>query len=196
MVRFAYEDTSPGSVIDPVRQIPNLLCLLRFALAPWCAIAIFEADYRRALTIFFIAGWTDFFDGYLARRFGWNSAFGRMLDPLADKALMAIVYFALWMADVIPGWLAAIVFGRDALILLGAALISLRTTVREFPPTMAGKVSTTFQIAAAFFVLVHRSGWVGESVPTTLIWAAAAGTLASGLDYLRIGWRMMRQGNA
>lgn len=179
-----------------MRQIPNLLCLLRFALAPWCAIAIFEEDYRKALTLFFIAGWTDFFDGYLARRFQWSSAFGRVLDPLADKALMAIVYMALWISGAIPGWLAAIVFGRDVLILLGAVLISLRTTVREFPPAMAGKVSTTFQIAAAFFVLVHRSGWVGEAVALALIWAAAAATLASGFNYLRIGWRMMRQRTA
>lgn len=177
-------------------QIPNLLCLLRFALAPWCAIAIFEADYQKALAIFFVAGWTDFFDGYFARRFSWNSAFGRVLDPLADKALMAIVYLALWLAGAIPGWLAGIVFGRDLVILAGSVLISLRTAVREFPPTMAGKISTTFQIGAAFFVMVYRSGWVSELVADAWIWAAAAGTLISGADYLRIGWRMMRQRSA
>ncbi|MCS7025959.1 MAG: CDP-alcohol phosphatidyltransferase family protein [Bryobacteraceae bacterium] len=177
-----------------MRQLPNLLSLLRFALAPWCAIAIFEAEFPKALTLFFVAGGTDFFDGYLARRFGWHSALGRMLDPLADKALMAMVYFALWMAGAVRGWLVALVFGRDLFILLGALIIALRTGTREFAPSLAGKLSTAFQLGAALFVLCERCGWCSVQVAEAWTWAAAAGTVASGGDYLRLGWRMMRQG--
>lgn len=165
---------------------------MRLALAPWCAIAILKDDYRLALAIFFIAGWTDFFDGWVARRFNWNSKFGAVLDPLADKALMTIVYAALWLANAIPPWLAPLVFGRDLIILLGVAVIAKSTGIRSFPPTIYGKISTLFQILAAGSVLLNRSGWSPLWLTTTMIWAAAVGTTFSGADYVRIGWRMIR----
>lgn len=174
-----------------MRHLPNLISLARIALAPVCAMALVENDYRRALTVFFIAGWTDFFDGYLARRFAWNSGTGLWLDPLADKVLMAATFIALGLVQAIPLWLVAVVFGRDLLILAGAAIVSARTGIRKFPPTMAGKVSTTIQLGAAF--LVMASLWAGWPpwVREIAVWTTAAGTIYSGAGYLMLGWRMM-----
>jgi phosphatidylglycerophosphate synthase len=83
------------------------------------------------------------------------------------------------------------VFGRDLLILAGAALIAGRTEVRAFPPRRSGKVSTTIQIVSAAVFVAVAAGYLPEWLRTAGIAATTAGTVISGLDYLIVGRRML-----
>ncbi len=173
-----------------MRHAPNLLSLFRLLLAPVAAWAILAGAYRGALAVFAVAAVTDGLDGYLARRLHATSRLGTYLDPIADKALLVIVYLVLGLAALAPWWLVAMVFGRDLLILamVGAALAF--TKYRDFPPSLLGKISTFFQMLAGVGVIVSRAfpEWRIDADP--LLWAVAAATAASGAGYLWRGLKM------
>ncbi len=175
-----------------MRHIPNLICLLRIALTPLCVWLIVNGRWEAALWWTLFTGSTDYFDGYLARRMNWNSQLGAYLDPVADKVLMAGCYVALGMAGAAPWWLVAMVFSRDALILMGAAVVYGKVGKRDFPPTRSGKISTTIQITAIVVILGALAGHFPLRVAPVAIGAVAGGTLYSGLDYVRRGWHMMK----
>lgn len=170
-----------------MRQIPNVLCLLRLALAPWCALLIVGGQFSLALAALGAAGLTDFFDGFLARRMRWSTPVGALLDPLADKALLVAAYWAMALAGCIPWWLAAIVLSRDAAILVGAGLLYWRAGIRRFPPSKAGKLSTTVQILGGLAVLMRQPGWLPAAVVPLAVFSITGATLASGADYLMRG---------
>ncbi len=127
---------------------------------------------------------TDFLDGFLARRWQVNSAFGEALDPIADKALLSGAFVALWLAGSIEGWLTGVVLGRDALILLFAGVVIISKERRRFPPSQLGKISTGMQIALVIAIAMQ--------VPATIIevlkWATVALAAGSGLDYARLAY--------
>lgn len=175
-----------------MRHIPNLLCFLRIALTPLCVSLISYANWDPALWWTLFAGSTDYFDGYLARRMNWNSRLGAYLDPLADKILLAGCYIALGMANAVPWWLVAMVFGRDVLILTGVVVVYSKVKRRDFPPTQAGKISTTIQILAIILILGANAHYFSPVLTPIAVGAVAAGTLFSGLDYVRLGWNMMK----
>ena len=163
---------------------PNLVTLLRLLLAPFVAADILNGNYRRAIALFFLAGLTDVIDGLLARRMGESSRVGAYLDPIADKILLSVIYVALGLAEAIPWWMVAVVFGRDILILAMAAYGLLFTKIRKFPPSVWGKLSTFFQISAALMVMCGRAGF---PAPVRLaIWLMVGATVWSGIHY---GWR-------
>ena len=162
--------------------IPNLLTLARVALAPIVIAAVLHAEYTAALWILLAAGLTDVLDGWLARRFGWNSRLGAYLDPVADKILLSGVYIALGIAGAVPWWLVGIIFGRDVAILGGAGVVFVITGNRNFPPSVWGKVSTLVQAATAL-TLLARPG--SDLLRELLIWLVAAAAIGSGLGYLR-----------
>lgn len=176
-----------------MHHIPNLLCVFRLAMAPLCALWIVGGAYGQALALFCVVGFTDFLDGYLARRMDWRSAAGAYLDPLADKALLVSMYIALGIAGIAPLWLVGLIFGRDVFILLGAAVIYWRTRRTRFPPTMAGKVSTTLQMLAAVTLIAVRGGILPGFMEPLAIVTTAGGTLYSGLDYVRLGSSILKQ---
>ncbi len=161
-------------------------------MAPLVAAAILGGRMQEALLLFWLAGLTDFADGYLARRFRWQSRLGLYIDPLADKALMAFTFVALGAAGLIPWWLVILVFGRDLMILGGSAFVASRTRLREFPPTWIGKTATTVQIVVAIVFLAAPAGLAPQWLHPVAIAASAAATVISGVDYVRLGWRMMR----
>ncbi len=175
-----------------VRHIPNLLCILRIVLTPLCVWLIAGATWEPALWWTLFAGSTDYFDGYLARRMNWNSPLGAYLDPLADKILLAGCYIALGVAQAVPWWLVSIVFGRDVIILTGVAILYSKVKRRDFPPTQAGKISTTIQIIAIILILGARAEMFSGVLIPMAIGAVAGATLFSGLDYVRRGWHMMK----
>jgi len=164
--------------------LPNLLTILRLALTPFIAVAILGGAYSRAIVLCFLAGLSDGIDGLLARKLGQSSQFGAYFDPIADKILLSAVYISLGIAHDIEWWMVALVFGRDIFILAMAAYGFLFTTIRKFPPSIWGKISTFFQILAALAVLSYRAGL---AIPTgPFLWCMAAVTAWSGLHY---AWR-------
>lgn len=153
-------------------------------------VAILNAHYGRAIILFFAAGITDVIDGLLARRLGESSAAGAYFDPVADKILLSAIYIALGVVRAIPWWMVALVFARDILILAMAAYGLLFTSIRKFPPSIWGKLSTFLQIGAALVVMGARDG-----IPTPVdlaLWLMVAGTAWSGVHYVWQGIHILR----
>ena len=170
---------------------PNLFTLLRLALAPVVAVDIVHSRWTRALIVLFIAGLTDGIDGFLARRLGQPTRVGAYFDPIADKILLVAIYVALGMVRAIPLWMVALVFGRDLLILGMAGYGLAFTSIRKFPPSVWGKISTFFQIAAALAVMSDRDGF---PVPVRLaLGLMVVATAWSGIHYAWTGVRVLRR---
>lgn len=174
------------------RSLPNLLSALRIALAPAAAWAILAGRGGLALGLLGAAALSDFFDGWLARRIGVESRLGAYLDPVADKLLLATVYFCEGLAGYLPAWLVALVFGRDLMILAFAGWALVFTRLRRFPPTVWGKISTAAQIATALAVLADP----GRRFDRGLVLAmAAVPTAWSAVHYVWRGFTMLRAGD-
>ncbi len=172
-------------------NLPNLFTLARLVLAPFVAMDILRGRYGRAIILLFAAGFTDVIDGFLARRLQVSTPAGAYFDPIADKILLSVIYVSLGIAGAIPWWMVAVVFGRDVLILAMAGYGLWFTSLRKFPPSVWGKVSTFFQIAAALVVMGARAG---IPAPVTLaLCLMVLGTFVSGVHYVWRGIVLLRQ---
>lgn len=170
-----------------LRHLPNLLTGLRLASAPAVALLLIGGNDRAALGIFALAGLSDAADGFLAKRFGFATRFGRYLDPAADKLLMLASFVTLTMLRVAPFWLTAIVIGRDAAIILGVVIVVLLDLPVMVTPLFVGKLSTACQIGYVALALILLSA--GLDWPVLLRAAGiatAAATLVSWLGYGRV----------
>lgn len=167
------------------RHIPNLITVGRFLLIPPVTWFLLQQEFAIAIGLFLIAAASDGVDGFLARRFGWQSRLGQVLDPLADKALMLSVFVALTFLGLIPVWLMALMLVRDIGIVGISTYASwLGRGVRILPPTLNGKVHTFMQAALAAVVLAAQLlEGISLSWQQGLVAAVAVTTLASGLDY-------------
>ncbi len=172
-------------------NLPNLFTLARLVLAPFVAADILHGRYGRAIVLLFAAGFTDVIDGFLARRLQESTPAGAYFDPIADKILLSVIYISLGFAGAMPWWMVAVVFGRDLLILAMAGYGLLFTSLRKFPPSVWGKISTFFQLAAALVVMGARAG---IPAPVTLALSLMiVATVFSGLHYVWTGLRMLRE---
>ena len=173
----------PGSSLE--LNLPNLITLVRLLSVPVTVWLILNERYGTAFWLFVAAGVSDALDGYIAKRFDRRTRLGALLDPAADKALLAGVYVTLGLAGQLPAWLVILVVLRDALIILGFAVLQTLAPARQFGPLYISKVNTAIQITLVGFVLA-RLGLAIEAGPATwlLIAAASATTVLSGLVYL------------
>jgi cardiolipin synthase len=165
-------------------NLPNLLTFARVVLTPVVVYCLLAARYREALAVLLVAGVTDGLDGLAARALHSETRFGAYLDPIADKTLLSATYLALGVAGAVPWWLVGLVFGRDVLILLLAALALVFTHYRDFPPSRWGKLSTFCQIGAALAALTAAAFPAWNLPLAPFFWAAAAATAWSGAGYL------------
>lgn len=178
--------------------LPNLLTYGRVVAVPLVAGGLIssDADWMRwaALAIFAAAGITDFFDGYLARAWSQQSTLGRMLDPIADKLLVAACLLVLVADRTILGWslwAAIVILCREILVSgLREFLSELRVSV---PVSRVAKYKTTLQLIAIGFLIAGPAGEV--VLPGTvviglgLLWVSALLTIYTGWDYLKAGIR-------
>jgi CDP-diacylglycerol--glycerol-3-phosphate 3-phosphatidyltransferase/cardiolipin synthase len=179
-------------------NLPNILTYGRVAAVPVVVALLFwpRDDWARwtAFGVYALAAVTDFFDGYLARAWSQQSSLGRMLDPIADKLLVAAALLMLAAVGQIAGaslWAAIVILCREILVSgLREYLAELRVPV---PVTAVAKWKTTVQLLALGFLIV---GPAGESVlPGTqmigiwLLWIAAVLTLYTGWDYMRASYQ-------
>jgi cardiolipin synthase (CMP-forming) len=175
--------------------VPNLLSLLRMALVPPFIIALVGGDMRRGLLIVVVAGVSDALDGFIARFFHQQSLLGSYLDPLADKLLVTSAYVTLAIPGLRPGgfqipvWVTILVLARDVLLVVVALVLYLAAGVRRFPPSLLSKLTTIVQIASVVVVLLTGIWREVDTAALVLVYAVAALTLASGLDYV---WRANR----
>ncbi|MFC5698145.1 CDP-diacylglycerol--glycerol-3-phosphate 3-phosphatidyltransferase [Pseudomonas sp. GCM10022186] len=168
-----------------MHQLPNLLTLLRLALVLPIAGLLLSDLYAQALALFVVAGCSDALDGFLARRYGWTSRFGSLFDPLADKLLLVTSFICLSITQVLPVWLALVIFLRDLLILLGAGLYRMLAGPAQFAPSRLGKLSTLLQMTLVLCLLLELSlAPALAPVRWPLSWLVLVVTLCSGVQYI------------
>jgi len=173
--------------------LPNLLGLMRIAAAPVVAWCILEQALELAFWVFLIAGASDALDGAIARRLDAVTAFGTLLDPVADKLLMNAGYLSAAASGIMPWWLAAVVFSRDAAFALAAAMTRLFYAEVALLPLAIGKLNTGLQVSYGSFALaVAAFGWEPGRVEQPLAVAVAAFTLLSGFGYGAVWLRRIR----
>jgi cardiolipin synthase len=167
-----------------LRQLPNVISSIRILLVVPIVLTIQHRLYVSTLWLFTAAGVSDAVDGFLAKHFGWQSELGGILDPLADKLMLATVFVMLALCGAVPKWLTAVVLARDGIIVLGA--VSYRALVGPVVarPTIISKLNTLCQIV--FIVVVIGTLQYHWPVP----WSVALGALVfvtvavSGIDYV------------
>jgi cardiolipin synthase (CMP-forming) len=185
----------PKHDLNPFRNAPNLLTILRICLAPFLVAAILEGHYALSFALFLTAGFTDALDGTLARLLKQRSVLGQYLDPVADKLLLSTLFLVLLHKGLMPVTVTVLVFGRDVGILLVAAILYAAVGRREFHPSIFGKASTLAQIAAVTAVLLSKlTGAYWVVVFKLVALDATMGlTVASGLHY---AWVVSRRTGA
>jgi cardiolipin synthase (CMP-forming) len=185
----------PKRRISPL-SLPNILTYGRIAAVPVVVACLFwPTDFWVrwiAFGAFVIAAITDYFDGYIARLWAQQSSLGRMLDPIADKLLVAACLLMLAADGTIHGWTlwaAIVILCREVLVSgLREFLAELRVSV---PVTRLAKWKTTAQLVAVGFLLAGPAGEVilpgTTAIGLALLWVSAVVTLYTGYDYFRTG---------
>ena len=159
-------------------------------LVPPVAWAILTEAYHLAFWLFFLAGFSDGVDGFLARQFNWQSRLGATLDPLADKLLMIVSFYCLFWQSIIPWSLFAVIAIRDLIILGGAIAYHFVTRNLQMEPIILGKINTALQILLVMAILVHYSyGVVSANLINLLVAGLLVSTVASGVAYVLIWYR-------
>lgn len=175
-----------------VRQLPNLITVLRLALVPPMAWLLAEGRFLEALWVFLAMGFSDGLDGFLAKRFGWRTPLGAYLDPVADKVMLMTAFLTLGVLELLPWWLVAAVILRDLVIIGGAVAYYLVVHRLEMAPSYLSKLNTATQIALVLVVIVAQLIPLPSWVVPALILVTLLTTLASGVDYVVVWSRRAR----
>lgn len=172
-----------GTSDTPWRHLPNLISALRIVLVAPLILVILRDRYEVALLLAAVAGVSDGIDGFLARRFRWQSRLGSILDPVADKLMLVGCMLALGWLHEAPRWLVVLVVARDAVIAAGALAWHRLLHNFEARPSWLSKTTTVAQIGFVLWVLAdHAFGWHTRSMLP--VWIVAVLTVASGVDYV------------
>lgn len=172
-----------------LNNLPNLITLLRVALVPVLIVFLMEPGELRALgaaATFFLASWSDWLDGYLARRWQIISDFGRILDPVADKLLVAAALIMLVSLDrppAVPAWMVVVIIGRE-LAVTGLRAVALSRGIVHAAEEL-GKVKMVFQVLAIHGLLLHYEflGVNFHAAGMYFLWLALVVGLWSGVVY-------------
>jgi CDP-diacylglycerol---glycerol-3-phosphate 3-phosphatidyltransferase len=171
------------------KHLPNFLTLGRLILVPPIVILLFfpgRVPSAAAGVLFLIASLTDFFDGFIARRFSVESSFGRFLDPIADKVLVTSALIMLISLDRVPAWIVMLIISREV------AVSALRALTKTWDTTLApspgGKFKAVLQFAAIVPLIIHYDYKIivpidFHVVGTVLLYVALVMTIWSGVDY-------------
>ncbi len=165
---------------------PNTLTLFRVAAIPVIVVLMMFPNrfctFMSAI-LYSLAAITDYLDGYLARKWGRISSFGKIMDPVADKLLVSSTFVMLTALNWIPAWVACVIIGREI------AVTGLRNIITEVgedaSASMLGKYKTGFQIAAQIPLLLHFPyfGVDFHAIGMFFLWGALIMTVWSGADY-------------
>lgn len=174
--------------MSSVLTAANQLTLLRLLLVPVFALSMLYGRPGWALVVFAVAGATDAFDGFIARRTGQLTALGAWLDPMADKLLVATMFVMLTVPNLgmpqrLPLWLTVLVLSRDIAIVLTVTVVNLAVARRTFRPTFLGKSTTVVYVLTGVVALFANYRGEPMSIVTWFVYAALAFTLASSAQY-------------
>jgi CDP-diacylglycerol--glycerol-3-phosphate 3-phosphatidyltransferase len=168
------------AVPAPLAQLPNALTVFRLALIPVFVALILSSDEGQswpAAIVFAVAGVTDQVDGFLARRWHVESAFGKIADPLADRLIIDAAVILLWHAGRLP-WVALAIPARDVLLMASTPFAIRRGY--DFEVNLLGKAATWLLYASLAFVMVTSPG---TDWPLWIFWTGFALAAASLVVY-------------
>ncbi|XID91124.1 CDP-alcohol phosphatidyltransferase family protein [Paenibacillaceae bacterium WGS1546] len=157
-------------------NIPNLLTISRFVLIPVFLAFYFSDRTIAALVTMLVAGFTDFLDGYIARRSGQVTVTGSMLDPLADKLMMLAVILALLIKNVLPVGAFAVMTFREVAMIIGSAIFYYRG-FKTVPANIFGKATTVIYYLAITLMFLELPGGV------PVLWAGIGLSYFASLVY-------------
>ena len=141
-----------------LNQIPNMLTVIRLVLIGPFVLFLFNRHYEYAFYICLIAALSDLLDGQLARWFAWQTDFGKIIDPIADKLLIATSFISLAILQLLPWWLVVLIFSRDFIISLGfIAWCLLIPQKPDLKPTYISKLNTFFQLTVLIVCLFEQA---------------------------------------
>jgi CDP-diacylglycerol--glycerol-3-phosphate 3-phosphatidyltransferase len=182
---------SARAVPAPLAAIPNALTVLRLALIPVFVALLVPADEGQSVAaafVFAVAGISDYLDGWLARRWNVQSAFGRVADPLADRLMIDAAVILLVLHDRLP-WIAlALIIGRDVLLVAGYKLVM--PSGYELSVNFLGKAATWILYCALVFVMLTDAS---ADWPLWIFWAGLGLALVAGLQYAATAVRESRR---
>jgi CDP-diacylglycerol--glycerol-3-phosphate 3-phosphatidyltransferase len=169
----------------PLLNIPNVLTVARLFMVPifgYLVLAIEQTDSVQwaSAAVFLIAALTDLVDGVWARRYGLVTNFGKIADPIADKALIGTALIALSIQGEIAWWVTGIIIFREVAITLMRFWVIKKGVI---PASRGGKVKTVSQIVAIVAFLIPLNGWV-DAVAQMSLGVALALTITTGIDYV------------
>ena len=181
----------------PVWNIPNILTLMRIAAIPLMVLLLMTGERESsfwAAALFSAASFTDWLDGYLARKMGIVTVFGKFLDPIADKLIVMAALIMIIPLGRVPAWIVLVILGREIIITGLRGIASSEGIVIE--ASDLGKFKTIFQIVAIIALLLHYDyHWFFSAghplllanmhnVGMFYLWIAFVITVWSGVDYL------------
>jgi CDP-diacylglycerol--glycerol-3-phosphate 3-phosphatidyltransferase len=179
-----------GTARARLAHVPNALTVARLVVLPVYVGLMLEAEGGHswpAAIVFGAAGITDRLDGWLARRWQVESAFGKVADPLADRLLIDAAVILLWLDDRLPWPALAIVLIRDGLLVAGYKVVVPRGY--DFSVNLLGKAATLLLYAGLAFLMATTAG---TDWPLALFWAGVALAVAAAALYVRKAWREVR----
>jgi cardiolipin synthase (CMP-forming) len=170
-----------------LRHLPNLISSIRILLAVPIALTLAHHQLIATLWLFGAAAVSDAVDGFLARRFGWQTELGGMLDPAADKLMLATVFIMLAIRGTVPIWLTTVVIARDCIIVLGAINYRLWIGPVAARPSTISKLGTGCQAAFILAIIGERQfSWPPLWVVLSLGALVFVTVVVSGLDYVLV----------
>jgi cardiolipin synthase (CMP-forming) len=179
-------------------NIPNFLSILRILSIPLLIILLSYHKYPGAFAVFIGAAISDALDGFIARRFKQNTQVGAYLDPIADKLLLTSSFIVFAIMHLMPKWLTILVVSRDIIIAMGILTLQLVSVKVEIKPSLLSKCTTVFQltsIGVRLLLEVLGSRFDGSAYMLYLYWATGLLTVASGMQYVVRGLRIISEPN-
>lgn len=168
----------------------NAITLARLLLTPALIYFLLTEDYRAALWLFVAAALSDVADGFIARHFDQQTRLGEVLDPLADKLLVASCVMVFAGQGLLPLWLAGMILARDVLIIGGALGFRHLAGSLEIAPTLLSKLNTALQLGLIALVLLHAAERFDAAPFLPLLTGLVAlSTAASGAHYVWVWGR-------
>src|SRR5882757_2933146 len=180
--------------LSQFRAAPNLLTLMRLFIIPFLVIEILDGDYGMAFGLFMLAGISDALDGLLARWLSQRTTLGQYLDPIADKLLLSTLFVVLTHVGLIPRYVTVLVFSRDLGILLISTLLFATGTLRDFRPSLFGKLNTLMQIVALTAVLCERI-FVSDQLTTLRDFLVRTIAVLAPLSAAQYAWLVFQRMN-
>jgi cardiolipin synthase len=181
-------------LLSQFRAAPNLLTLMRLFIIPFLVIEILDGNYRWAFGLFILAGISDALDGLLARLLSQKTTLGQYLDPIADKLLLSTLFVVLTHVGLIPQYVTVLVFSRDVGILLISTLLFVTNALRDFRPSLFGKLNTVSQILALIAVLCQKI-FVSTQLSTLRDVLVRAVAVMAPLSAAQYAWIVIRRMN-